>query len=153
VTGRVILLCGLPGSGKTTEGRRLAASRGAVRMCPDEWMAALDIDRWDQAARARIEALQWSLTLELLPLDVTVVVEWGLWSRAERDALRGAARASGASIELRFLDVPLHELWRRVAARNVDPDVHAVIDQVTLESFWDLFEAPTPAELVLFDPA
>ena len=64
VSGRVILLCGLPGSGKTTEARRLVTEGGAVRMCPDEWMHALDIDLWDQPARGRVEALQWSLTLD-----------------------------------------------------------------------------------------
>ena len=34
---RLVLLCGLPASGKTTLARRLAASYGAVRLNPDEW--------------------------------------------------------------------------------------------------------------------
>ena len=153
MTGRVILLCGLPGSGKTTEARRLVAERGAVRMCPDEWMAALDIDLWDQPARARVEALQWSLTLDLVRRGLTVVIEWGLWSRAERDVARADARAAGAAVELRFLDVARDELWRRLAARNERPAFGWTrIDRPSLEAWWDQFDRPTPEELAEFDP-
>jgi hypothetical protein len=35
-------------------------------MCPDDWMMASGIDLWDEAARARIEAFQADLSLELL---------------------------------------------------------------------------------------
>ena len=91
--------------GRARRPRLAASSRAhAVRMCPDEWMDALGIDLWDQPARA-VEALQWSLTLDLVRHDLTVVVEWGVWSRAERDLLRMQAQAVGAAIELRFLDV------------------------------------------------
>ena len=51
-------------------------------------MAALDIDLFDMPARARIEALQWDLTAELLAGGTTVIIEWGVWSRHERDELR-----------------------------------------------------------------
>lgn len=45
--GRLILLCGLPGSGKTTPAERLERAVPAVRLCPDEWMSDLGIDLFD----------------------------------------------------------------------------------------------------------
>ena len=86
--GRLVLLCGLPGSGKTTTARRIAAESGGVRFCPDDWMTALGIDLFDQETRGKVEALQWELAQELLVLGQTVIIEWGVWSRSERDVVR-----------------------------------------------------------------
>jgi predicted kinase len=153
VPGRAILLCGLPGSGKTTVSRRLADELGAMRMCPDEWMHALEVDLWDQPARGRIEALQWTIAHRLVALGGTVIVEWGLWTRGERDTLREQVHAIGGEVELRYLDVPVDELWRRIAARNARPGpAWAVIDRPSLLAWSAAFEAPTPEELALFDP-
>lgn len=38
---RLLLTCGLPGAGKTSLARRLAAERGAVRLTKDDWLVAL----------------------------------------------------------------------------------------------------------------
>jgi predicted kinase len=64
---------------------RLAAGRSAVRLCPDEWMNALGIDLRDGPDRARVQALQWALVQEMLVAGVTVIIEWGVWARADRD--------------------------------------------------------------------
>ena len=56
--GRLIIVCGLPGSGKTTHAKHLEAKLPAVRFCPDEWMDTLSLDLWDEARRQKIENLQ-----------------------------------------------------------------------------------------------
>ena len=90
---RLIIVCGLPGSGNTTLAKALEGRLGAVRFCPDEWMDALSLNRWDEEKRGRIEALQWKLGQELLALGLIVIIEWGTWGRSERDTLRLGARA------------------------------------------------------------
>jgi predicted kinase len=59
--GRLIVVCGLPGSGKTTHAQTLERELGAIRFCPDEGLEALSIDVWDEGMRAKLEALQWQL--------------------------------------------------------------------------------------------
>jgi predicted kinase len=149
---RIVLLCGLPGSGKTTTARRIAGETGGVRFCPDEWMAALGIDLFDEAARAKVEALQWALAQELVALGQTVIIEWGVWSRAERDVVRKRARELGARVELVYLDVPIDELLKRLDARNIErPAATGLISRENLLDWVGRFEAPNAEELSLFD--
>ena len=72
---RLIIVCGLPGSGKTTLAKQLESKLHAIRLCPDEWMDALSIDVYDEERRSKIEALQWKLAQDLLRLGVVVIVE------------------------------------------------------------------------------
>jgi len=148
---RMILMCGLPGAGKTTVARSLATELGAVRLCPDEWLTELGFDVFDESARDRVERRLWAHAEDLLAMQAVVILENGFWSRAERDEKRLRARALGAAIELRYLAVPSEELHRRVASRNHEPGA-AIISAETLEEHAAAFEAPTQAELGLFDP-
>lgn len=153
-SGRLVLVCGLPGSGKTTEAIRLAAANGGVRLCPDEWLAALGADLWDAAARDRVEALQWELGRRLLEVGNTVIVEWGLWSRSERDRLRLEARQLGVRVELRYLEAPVEVLWERVATRQVEGRWPArPIRRSEIDARFEMFDAPTPEEAALYDSA
>ena len=115
--GRLMIVCGLPGSGKTTHAQRLESSYGAVRFCLDNWMDALAIDLYDSDARDRVERLQWTLAQDLLVLGQSVIIEWGTWARAERNALRLRARELGAGVELHFLDAPAEVLFERLQQR------------------------------------
>ncbi len=118
---RLILTCGLPGSGKTILARQLAADRGAVRLTQDEWLWALGSTPWDESTREKVDHELWRLAQEILRLGLSVVLDFGLWARIERDEMRTAARGLGVGVELHYLDVPTDELWRRIEARNSEP--------------------------------
>jgi predicted kinase len=148
---RLVLLCGLPASGKTTLARELAGSYGAVRLNPDEWESALDVDPFDEGFQARLEAAFWELAQRLLVLGTSVVLEWGFWARSERDEKREAARTLGVAVELRFLDVPYEELVRRVVARQASGGI--AITERHMEWYRGIFQAPTDDELALYDPS
>lgn len=150
--GRLILLCGLAGSGKTTLAKQLEVD-GAVRMCPDEWLASLGFDIYDAKARMAVEALQWDLSQTLALRGLTVVDECGFWQRPKRDLRRAWARENGVFVELRFLDEPIDVLTARVVERNRNLPDGAQRIEPGLVAFWsERLERPDAEELALFDP-
>lgn len=151
---RLILICGLPGSGKTTLAKQLAAEVPAVRLCPDEWKHDLGIDYYDEQRRVKLENRLWRLGQELLTLRQSVILENGFWAREERDELRLGARTLGVAVELHYLEAPVEELWRRLELRNEEARPGAVpIKREDLQKWALQFEAPDAAELALFDEA
>jgi predicted kinase len=148
----LILICGLPGAGKTTLAKQLERSRGAVRLTPDEWIAEiledpLDLTELDRL-RSPVESVQWGLAERLLGLGVDVILDWGFWSREERQEYRRRAEALGARVELYHLEVGHDELWSRVSERNahLPPGTFRVTEEQLIQ--WGaLFEVPTEEEL------
>ena len=149
---RLILTCGLPGAGKTTLARQLAADRSAVCLTKDEWLTALGSSPWDTPTREKVELELWHLAQEILRLGLSVVLDFGLWARIERDEMRSVARDLGVGVELHYLEVPTDELWRRIQARNSQPPWDSyLIRRADLDGWLRLFQAPDAAELALFD--
>jgi predicted kinase len=148
------LTCGLPASGKTTIAKQIEA-RGALRLTADEWL-------WEilpngpreehDALRPAVERLQWQTAMRALELGIDAVIDWGIWTREERDFYRDAARAAGVRVVLCVLDPPFQEVQRRLVLRNADrpPGVFHITtaDMERGARFW---QPPTPEELALFD--
>jgi len=149
---RLILTCGLPGAGKTTLAGQVAADRRAVRLTKDEWLWALGATPWDGPTQQKVEHELWQLAQEILRLGLSVVLDFGLWARSERDEMRSVARGLGVGVELHYLDVPVDELWRRIDARNSQPPWDGYpIRRADFDGWLPPFQAPDAAELALFD--
>jgi len=147
---RFIVVCGLPGPGKTTRARRFEHELPAARSYPDEWMQALGIGLHDEQQRDRIDEFQWTLAKRFLSLGQSVLIEWGTWGRSERDRLREEGQAFGASVELHYLTASIDVLCERVQRRAMEGR------PITLEEMkrWAAcIRVPDEDEMKLFDRA
>jgi len=145
---RLIIVCGLPGAGKTTLAKKLERRLGAIRLCPDEWMEELGIDLWNESSRSKVESLQWKLGQQLLILGHTIVIEWGTWGRSERDGLRTGARALGAAVELHYVSEQIDVLLERMRHRASE---NSPITREQMQRWADAFDAPGAEEIALYD--
>src|ERR1700721_2630576 len=151
-SSRLVLICGLPASGKTALARRLAPKIPRRRLDKDEWTTRLGVDVWDEAFRVRLEEQLWALSQDLLTRGQSVILEWGHWARAERDEKRLGARALGVGVELHFLDAPLEELIKRADNRTATGEWKAApMTRAHFEEWATIFQPPDEEEIALFD--
>lgn len=149
---RLVLICGLPASGKSTLARRLAPKIPAIRLDKDGWVTQLGADVWDVEFRVRLERQLWVLSQDLLAQGQSVILEWGHWARVERDEKRLGARALGVGVELHYLGAPLAELIDRAERRNASGEwTAAPMTRAHFEQWATNFQPPDEAELRLFD--
>lgn len=116
------LVFGFLGSGKTMLAKRLELQHSAVRFTPDEWMARLfgedpPADTFQHRAAAILDIMQ-PIWARCLSLGLDVVLDYGFWSRAERDRVRAVVADIGATSVLWAVSCSDGEARKRIALRN-----------------------------------
>ena len=144
----LFLTVGLPGTGKTTAARRIETEHAALRLTKDEWVKALYGSGNPASASSVIEGRLIRIGMRALELGTDVVLDFGLWSRDERSALRHAAADLGADVVILFFELDPDEQRRRLEGRLADaPHQTWPISEEELAAWASAFEAPTPGEL------
>lgn len=147
------LMVGLPSSGKTTEAKKLEREYNALRLTPDEWQYFLfghDISDPEHDERhTRVEALMWEIAVKVLKSGVDVILDFGFWTKSERDEFRQKARSLGANTKIHYMDVPNNMIWDRLSVRNQSAGNDAIfyVGKEDFDAWSRLFEVPTKQEL------
>lgn len=146
------LFHGPPGSGKTTLARQLETDGAGVRISTDDWQAALGVDVAEPDFHELLQARLYAHALTLLEHGVDVILEDGLWMRAERTRVFADARARGARIHWHVFEVAAEDLGRRLDARAAEGRPGAVpISRAELARILGIVEPPTEDELAVAD--
>ncbi|GAA3212833.1 AAA family ATPase [Dactylosporangium siamense] len=144
----LFLMVGLPGAGKTTRARELATTHPALRLTPDEWMIPLFGESTAGRKRDLLEGLLISTALRTLRLGTPVVLDFGLWGRDERSALRWLATSVGASCQVVYLPVDEDVQRARIAHRQATaPHTTFPMTGADIAQWRRQFQVPDAAEL------
>jgi predicted kinase len=144
----LFLTVGLPGTGKTTAARRIEIEQGALRLTKDEWMKALYGHDNPASASDVIEGRLIQIGIRALELGTNVIIDFGLWSRDERSALRQAGADVGALVVLCYFELTLAEQRKRLDQRLAQaPHETWPISERELAEWASKFDIPTSAEL------
>ena len=150
----LFLTVGLPCTGKTTAARRIEIEHEALRLTKDEWVKALYGDENPPSAGDVIEGRLIQIGLRALELGTNVVIDYGLWSRDERSALRRAAADRGARVELHYFECSPAEQRKRLDQRQADaPHTTWPMSDRELADWAAAIEIPTRGELDGSEPA
>jgi predicted kinase len=144
----MFLTVGLPGAGKTTRARELAAEHRALRLTPDHWMIPLFGDSMAGGKRFVLEGRLISVALQALRLGTSVVLDYGLWGRDERRALRWLARSAGAACQVIYLPVDRDVQIARIAHRQAtEPHQTFPMSEADVDQWREQFQVPDATEL------
>ncbi|GAB2544823.1 AAA family ATPase [Brachybacterium huguangmaarense] len=138
---------GLPGVGKTTAAREIAARERCLRLTPDEWMAPLFGDHDAHGRRGVLEGRMIDAAHQVLTGGASVVLDFGCWSPEERWALRAIAAGAGARCELVVPEASETERRRRCADRwRTAPSTTFPISETDHDLYATQYVPPGPAE-------
>jgi predicted kinase len=144
----LFLIVGLPGAGKTTRAKELAAKHRALRLTPDEWMIRLFGDSMADGKRFVLEGRLISVALQVLRLGTSVVLDFGFWGRDERSALRWLARSAGTPCRVVYLPIDKEVQLARIAHRQArTPHRTFPMTEAEVDTWRERFQVPDAAEL------
>ena len=151
---KVIMTCGKLCCGKSTYARKLQEELGAVILSIDELMRTLfpeGAGEMHDVIVRRTEQYLLRQSLKMLETGADVILDWGLWTREQRQRLRDFYTAHGIENEIHYLRIGDAERQRRIQRRNAAlPEKGSsdyYVDEGLLRKSESLFQEPDEEEM------
>ncbi len=143
---KAILTCGKVCSGKSTLAKKLKAERNAVILSCDELMLSLFDEQLGEKHNETVRKSEEYLlkkSVEILECGIDVILDWGFWTKSERQQVREFYHSHGFDIEWHFLNISDEQQKRNILKRNSERDENTYfISEEMAEKFNSIFENP-----------
>ncbi len=118
----VSLVCGFLCTGKTPFARKFALEINAIALSLEEQIVQIfgyDVDHKYLANRRNaVRELLWTQADALVSHGLSVVLDFGFWSRSERDRARALAALYQARVQMFHVTADDEVTYRKLAKRN-----------------------------------
>ncbi len=153
----VIMTCGRLCCGKSTYAERLRREKNGIILSADELMLTLFPDGAGESHDLLVGRAQDYLlrrALDIVRAGTDVILDWGFWTRASRDAVRAFWARHGVPCAFHGIRVDAEEWRRRIRMRNASVEAGGkgayYVDEGLLRKAEALFEEPDPGEMDLW---
>lgn len=115
---KVIILQGLPASGKSTYAKQLVDTLGWKRINKDDLRAMVDNSKWSEKNEKMIVKLRNDLLLKFIEDGYSVVVDDTNFAQSHIDTIKEICAGELVECEVLFFDTPLYECIERDSKRE-----------------------------------
>lgn len=151
---KVYILCGKICSGKSTYSQKLRKSQKAVILSVDDITLTLLGQNGGDTLDVYVEKLEqyfFQKSVEIVETGINVILDWGFWTKAERDFAKEFYNSHGIEYEFHYISINDEEWYRRLDKRNNDvlekKSEAYYVDEGLAEKFKSIFEIPTKNEI------
>lgn len=156
---KVTILCGRIASGKTYYANRIKEKKNAIILSVDELMLKLSdscLGTMHDDIAGRCELYFYQLAEEIIALDINVVIDFGYWTKNERDYAKAYFKDKNIPVELHYIKRDNTKRLEQLQRRN--SDLENAISQETIHRAYIIkdelrkrldvkFEEPLPDEI------
>ncbi len=151
---KVLIMCGKICSGKSTYAEKLKLENKAVILSVDELTLALFENQAGEKLDFYVEKLKeyfLKKSLDIVEAGVDVILDWGFWTKKERDYAREFYDSRNISYQFYYMNVGIDEWKKRILKRNQEIKREQLeaypIDKGLLSKVEKMFEEPDRKEL------
>ncbi len=119
---KVYLICGKICSGKTTYSKKICSENNAILLSVDEIMLSLFDqccgEKLHQEYEKRIKNYLFDKSFEFLEKGFDVVLDWGFWTKEERDYVKEFYESRNIECELHYIEISDEKWELQLSKRN-----------------------------------